>query len=59
MISFIKFKQIKKMLNEGIQIQNFVLCDCEAFCDTILLRLRNLIYYGSGSDSRIRIRTIR
>jgi hypothetical protein len=29
------------MLNEGNQITNFMLCVCENFADTILLRFRN------------------
>jgi hypothetical protein len=28
------------MLNEGNQIQNFILCVCENLCDTFLLRFR-------------------
>jgi hypothetical protein len=28
------------MENEGNQIHNFILCVCENFCDTILLRFR-------------------
>jgi hypothetical protein len=41
---------MKKILNEGNQIHNFILCVCENFCDTILLRCRNRTNYGSGSD---------
>ncbi len=29
------------MLNGGNEIRNFILCVCENFCDTILLRFRN------------------
>ncbi len=32
---------MKKMLNEGNPIHNFILCVYENFCDTILLRFRN------------------
>jgi hypothetical protein len=56
----------KKNLNEGNRIHNFILCVCENFCDTILLRFRRfdklrfrfLFHtaksygsYGSGSGS--------
>jgi hypothetical protein len=41
---------MKKMLNEGNQTHNFVLCVCDNFCETILLRFR-LTSYGSGSGS--------
>jgi hypothetical protein len=34
----------KKILNEGNQIHNFILCVCENFCDTVPF------YYGSDSD---------
>ncbi len=33
---------MRKFLNEGNQIHNFILCVCENFCD--------IISYGSGSD---------
>ncbi len=44
---------MKKILNEGNQTHNFILCVCENFCDTILLRFWDsgtVNDYGSGSD---------
>jgi hypothetical protein len=35
---------MKKMLNEGNQTHNFVLCVCENVCDITLLRFRNRNY---------------
>ncbi len=37
---------MKKMLNEGNQIHNFILCVCETFFDTLLrFRNRNLLRF--------------
>jgi hypothetical protein len=43
---------MKKMLNEGNQMQNFILCVCEYLCDTIPFSYGSgtVINYGSGSD---------